>query len=361
MIAASPLPASQQEGKSASIWRKIVFGARAPSDSGTWIGNVNGVHLTWRNGLDEAEAAEVLTLLAETEAADGVAPAGEHVILRLKAHRGVIEQIEPVQADVGGSEHFIVRDRGGQLIGYAHLDTEHEKAAGGPLVAELAVHPDHRRQGRGTRLVRALLERAELTPDPDIDTGRLRIWSHGEHPGAVRLAEKFGLVRSRELWRMGRDLAGLDLTEVTLPENVTIRAFRPGVDEPEVVRVNHRAFSWHPEQGAMTVAELKTKEHEEWFSAAGFLLAIDSGDRLIGFHWTKIHPSGIGEVYVLGVDPATQGSGLGRSLTVAGLRHLSEAGCQQVMLYVEADNAPAVKIYQRLGFERWDTDTQYGR
>lgn len=319
------------------------------------------MHLTWRNGLDEAEASEVMTLLAETEASDGVAPAGEHVLMRLKAHLGVVEQIEPVQADVGGSEHFIVRDPGGKLAGYAHLDTEHEKSAGGPLVAELAVHPGHRRNGIGTRLVEALLDRAELSPEPGTDTGLLRIWSHGEHPGALRLAERFGLVRARELWRMGRDVAGAELPEADPPEDVTIRAFRPGADEADVVRVNHRAFAWHPEQGGMTEADLRVKEREDWFDPAGFLLAVDAHDRLLGFHWTKVHPDGVGEVYVLGVDPATQGSGLGRSLTVAGLRYLRDAGCRQVMLYVEADNTPAVKVYERLGFQRWDVDVQFGR
>ncbi|QUH05424.1 mycothiol synthase [Saccharopolyspora erythraea] len=320
------------------------------------------MQLTWRNGLDEAEAAEVMALLQETEQADGVAPVGEHVILRLKAHLDVVHQIEPVQADVPGSEHFIVRDSGGELAGYAHVDTAEEKTAG-QLVAELAVHPRHRRRGAGARLVEALLDRADLPVEPspdDTDTARLRIWSHGEHPGALRLAERYGLVRARELWRMGRSLDA-ELAEAELPPDVTIRAFRTGVDEPAVVRVNHRAFSWHPEQGAMTEDDLRVKEREDWFDPAGFLLAVDSRDTLLGFHWTKIHPDGTGEVYVVGVDPDTQGNGLGRSLTVAGLRHLQAKGCGQVMLYVEADNTAAVKVYQRLEFERWDTDVQFGR
>ncbi|MER6991911.1 mycothiol synthase [Saccharopolyspora hirsuta] len=315
--------------------------------------------MTWRNGLDSREAAEVMGLLEKTEEADGVAPVGEHVILRLKAHRDVIHQIEPVQADVR-SEHFVLRDAGSSLIGYAHLDTEHEKTSG-QLVAELAVHPDHRRKGAGARLVEALLDRAELSLEPAPDTARLRIWSHGEHPGAVRLAERYGFSRPRELWRMGRDLAEPELPEVELREGVHLRTFRPDRDEAAVVAVNHRAFSWHPEQGGMTEQDLRMKEREDWFDPAGFFLAVDDRDELLGFHWTKVHPDGTGEVYVVGVDPDAQGGGLGRSLTVAGLRHLSDTGCRQVMLYVEADNAPAVKVYQRLGFAKWDVDVQFGR
>ncbi|MFD0918304.1 mycothiol synthase [Saccharopolyspora rosea] len=317
------------------------------------------VQLTWRNGLDGKEAAEVMNLLAVAERADGVAPCGEHVVMRLKAHRDVVHQIEPVQADVR-SEHFVVRDSDGALVGYAHVDTEHESSAG-QLVAELAVHPEHRRRGVGARLVEALLDRADLAAEPAESTGRLLVWSHGEHPGALRLAERYGFARPRELWRMGMAVADRELPEVELPAGVRIRPFRPGADERAVVRVNHRAFSWHPEQGGMTEEDLRAKEGEDWFDAAGFLLAVDADDRLLGFHWTKVHPDGTGEVYVVGVDPDTQGNGLGRSLTVAGLRHLRDTGCRQVMLYVEADNVPATTVYQRLGFERWDTDVQFAR
>ena len=175
------------------------------------------------------------------------------------------------------------------------------------------------------------------------------------------MAERFGFGRPRELRRMGLELAEAELPDVELPPGVTIRAFRPGKDEADVVRVNHRAFSWHPEQGDMTEADLVEKQREDWFDPAGFLLAVDSGDEVLGFHWTKVHPDGTGEVYVVGVDPDTRGNGLGRSLTVAGLQYLRNTGRSRVMLYVEADNAPAIAIYQRLGFRKWDTDVQFGR
>ena len=87
-----------------------------------------------------------------------------------------------MQADVR-SEHFLIRDEDGTLVGYAHLDTEQERDAG-LLVAELAVRPEHRGKGAGTQLVEALLDRADLPAEPAPDTGRLRIWAHGEHPAA---------------------------------------------------------------------------------------------------------------------------------------------------------------------------------
>nr|MCH9796210.1 GNAT family N-acetyltransferase [Actinomycetes bacterium] len=67
----------------------------------------------------------------------------------------------------------------------------------------------------------------------------------------------------------------------------------------------------------------------------------------------------IGEVYVLAVAPPWRGSGLGRALTLAGLHHLRRRGLDQVMLYVDASNLPAIRLYEGLGFVRWDTDIMY--
>ena len=93
-------------------------------------------------------------------------------------------------------------------------------------------------------------------------------------------------------------------------------------------------------------------------------MAIDErSGKLLGFHWTKVHSEDLGEVYVVGVDPAAQGRGVGATLTLAGLHHLaerlSESEQATVMLYVEADNSAAVKTYQRLGFDVFSVDAAY--
>ena len=308
--------------------------------------------LSWRAGLDDGEIDAVRALADAAAAADGVAPLGEHVLTHLGR---------------GGREaaHLLAHD-GTTLTGVAHLDLApadqadpaDDSADPADGSAELVVHPEHRRVGLGTALVRELLARQPAG-------GTLRIWAHGDLPGAAAVAARLGLRRVRELRQLRLALSAAP--EVPpLPAGVRIRAFRVGADEPEFLRVNNAAFAWHPEQGGWPPAEIARREREPWFDPDGFLLAVDPDDRLLGFHWTKVHPASedtppLGEVYVLGVDPEARGLRLGRTLTLAGLRHLYERGLRTVLLYVEADNEPAVRLYEGLGFSRWHTDVMYAR
>ncbi len=148
---------------------------------------------------------------------------------------------------------------------------------------------------------------------------------------------------------------GEPLPELVVPPGVAVRGYRPA-DADEVLRVNAAAFAHHPEQGSMDAANLAERMAEPWFDPAGLLLAVD-GDRVLGFHWTKQHSADLGEVYVVGIDPATQGRGLGKVLTLAGLHHLADLDIGEVLLYVESDNDPAIAVYSRLGFAHTGADT----
>ncbi|MER6851519.1 mycothiol synthase [Streptomyces flaveolus] len=235
----------------------------------------------------------------------------------------------------------------GELVGYAQLeDTDPVE----PPAAELVVHPSYRGQGHGRALGSALLAASGK---------RLRIWAHGGHSAARHLAQVLGLTLFRELRQMRRPLAGLDLPDPRLPEGVSVRTFVPGQDDAAWLAVNAAAFAHHPEQGSLTQRDLDDRKAEAWFDPAGFFLA-ERGGELIGFHWTKVHAEErLGEVYVLGIRPDTQGGGLGKALTTIGLRHLAEQGLPTAMLYVDADNKAAVSVYERLGFVTHETDLMY--
>jgi len=293
--------------------------------------------------LPEPAAAQVLALVSVATGEDSVGPLSEHTLLQLR---------------YGGEPQArnLLLTRHGELAGYAHLDPA--GPAEGPS-GELVIHPAHRRHGLGLALTRAVL--AEAGPRP------LRLWAHGDLPGAGALAVRAGFERVRALWTMRRSLRA-PLERPRFPDGITVRTFSAGQDETAWTDLNRRAFAHHPEQGGWTLADLAVREREPWFDPGGFFLAERSG-RLAGFHWTKIHdaePGGtapgheaIGEVYVVGVDPAERGSGLGRALTLEGLRYLRSRGLPDVMLYVDESNRPAIRLYESLGFSHRATDIMY--
>ncbi|MER5294098.1 mycothiol synthase, partial [Streptomyces pharetrae] len=188
---------------------------------------------------------------------------------------------------------------------------------------------------------------------------RLRVWAHGGHSAARHLAQVLGLTLFRELRQMRRPLTGPELPEPVLPAGVSVRAFEPGRDDAAWLAVNAAAFAHHPEQGSLTQRDLDDRKAEPWFDPAGFFLAERDGE-LVGFHWTKVHAEErLGEVYVVGVAPGAQGGGLGKALTLIGLRHLAGQGLPAAMLYVDADNKAAVAVYEGLGFTTYETDLMY--
>jgi mycothiol synthase len=266
--------------------------------------------------LDAAQRAEVHALAAAVEARDRQPPLSDQALTQLGS---------PTVA------HHLVR-AGSRLVGYAQVD-------GGS--AELAVaEPD---------ALDDLLDAA-------IAPGTL-VWSHGAGSALAPVLARRGFVQTRMLRQLGRPLAARP-TVRDLPADVTVGPFVVGRDEDDWLRVNSAAFAGHPEQGGWTRADIDSREAEPWFDPDGFLLARRSG-RLVGFHWTKIHSDGAGEVYVIGVDPSAQGLGLGPALLDRGLAYLHDRGCADVLLYVEDDNAVAMRLYERSGFSRRDVDVQW--
>jgi mycothiol synthase len=298
--------------------------------------------ITARGRLTEAEARDVLGLVRAAAEEDGVGPLSEHVMLHLR-----------YGGDSRARNLLLVSN--GDVAGYAHLDpTDPVEGPSG----ELVIHPAYRGQGLGLLLTRALVAEAGERP--------LRLWAHGDLPAAARLAAAAGFERVRALWQMRRSLQS-QLDRPQIADGITIRTFVTGQDEDAWTDLNSRAFARHPEQGAWTREDLDLREREPWFDPDGFFLA-ERDSKLVGFHWTKIHGSGdaergdhepIGEVYVVGVDPNERGSGLGRALTLVGLRYLRARGLFQVMLYVDASNTPAIRLYESLGFTNTGTDVMF--
>jgi mycothiol synthase len=316
------------------------------------------LELTPTSSLPPHQSADVLALAVRASAHDGVKPFSEQTVLDI---RRLPDEVPVEERDQ--QRHLLCLDQPGeinaQLLGYAHVEP------GEPPSVEIVVAPDHRRQGIGSSLARQLLRQ---WPDA-------RFWAHGDLPAARAMSASLDLVPVRELWQMSRPLTGewSEVPEVHLPEGFAVRPFQVGADEQAWLEVNARAFAGHAEQGRMTQSDLQDRIREPWFDPSGFLLVEDRREvtdgghpRLAAFHWTKVEPAEpghsrptSGEVYVVGVDPAYQGTGLGKAATALGLRHLKACGLDTATLYTDGDNAAAVATYHRLGFERSAVDVMY--
>ncbi|MCX6418171.1 MAG: mycothiol synthase [Actinobacteria bacterium] len=289
--------------------------------------------LTIARRLAGEEVPAVNALIQKVTDADGVRPLSEHVMLHLR---------------YGGDSDVIQAmawTKSGQLVGYAHLDVT-DSVEGSSV--EMCVDPQARGLGIATALV------------------------------AMALATNMGFTRMRSLVQMPRSLVA-PLPEPELPSNIAVRTFVPGQDEAQWLTVNKAAFANHPEQGAWDLTALTTRMNESWFDPEGFFVALNDANRMVGFHWTKVHGGlishehngeaqhahhshghdPIGEIYVIGVLPNIARHGLGRALALIGLRYLRSLGLPEAMLYVEADNHSAHKLYESLGFTHWDTDVMF--
>ena len=282
---------------------------------------------------DIAAVSELLAVAAE---ADGHRPVDEHQWLDLVEGRR--QGFAGLVAWEPGHDH---------PVGFAQLTRGEASWA-----LEFVVDPHHRRQGSsiGQDLVEAALGVIRQEGG-----GHVHLWvpkPSGDHDD---IAARNGLQRGRELYQMRRALP------VDKAFELDTRPFVVGQDEEAWLEVNNRAFAWHPEQGGWEVATIKQREVEPWFDPDGFLLHERDG-RLAGFCWTKVHADQdppVGEIYVVAVDPDFRGQGLGRALVLAGLDHLARRGLGSAMLYVDSSNAPAVRLYEELGFTVDHVDRAY--
>lgn len=285
--------------------------------------------VTLLTALDDGDRRPIVTLLDRAAGADGHYSLSDESWIQFLS-----PEPERFAAVVG------VETAHDHLVGYAQVS----RADADSWTLHTVLDPHHR--FGAVNDVCALIE-----PSLDfVDShggGRVQYWV--SHPSTAHdeLAARYGFHRGRDLLQMRIDLPLQEQTDLVT------RPFVVGCDEQQWVEVNNRAFAWHPEQGGWTVDALTRREGESWFDPEGFLL-LEQDNTMIGFCWTKVHadPVPMGEIYVVAVDPAFGGQGFGRKLTVAGLASLANRGSTLGMLYVDADNAPAVGLYEKLGFRR---------
>ena len=298
-------------------------------------------------GLDAGQRADLAALVGRAGVAEG------HPALPEPQRLALAGLLHPPE----GTRVISARDDDGELLGCAVVTPDHDGSATLHVVLDPFRHDGP--QTFSTLVVRAL--RRDVSGSAPV-----HLWVMQAGEAADQRAARLGFVPERDLLQM-RVALPLDPEVRRRTRPLATRPFVRGEDEEAWLRSNNRAFAGHPEQGGWTREQLEERLSAAWVDLEGFLVADDpAGDGLLGSCWTKVHrdPEGepvLGEIYVIGVDPAHHGQGWGRSLTVAGLEWLARRGVPVGMLYTDADNVAALSLYLSLGFSVDHVDRSYYR
>jgi len=269
------------------------------------------------------DLAALEALFAACTLADGHRPIGEHKYLSLIS-------------DEVGPEHSFVGESNGAVVSYLHLS---ENRLSNGWTFESAVHPSYRTEEHLVELAKTAIEEATARGGAS-----LRTWVfNATWPSSLAV---LGFEPERELRQLR---TRLPRDSPSYPPGLTLTDFREGQDEAAWLDVNNQAFHGHPENGSWDHEILRDRMAQPWWDPASVVMAWQQ-ETLAGFCWTKDHGDGIGEIYIIAVHPSAQRMGLGRALTLDGLARLATRGCETGMLYVDAANDPALRMYESLGF-----------
>lgn len=110
---------------------------------------------------------------------------------------------------------------------------------------------------------------------------------------------------------------------------------------PQVADLEHRSFStpWSEK----SIREELQNEWALWYVAL-------EGDRFLGYIGIQYGLDG-GDIMTIATEPEYRGNGIGKALILHVLEILKEKHLQYLTLEVRPSNAPALALYQRLGFQ----------
>ncbi len=221
------------------------------------------------------------------------------------------------------------------------------------------VHPDHRRRGFGTFLLKwSIAEGSRLLATCPPDRPHvLQLTTEMLTEDAARLFERHGFTQQFAEDVMRRDLAD-PLSDVLLPPGIRFATWAPALAD-QFFSVYQAAFrervvpgypAWSQEKW---LAWLETDDDD--FRPELSLLATHD-DLPVGFivcadRW----------IVQMGVLPERRGRGIGSALVSEVLKRFRAAGGDHVLLDVNVNNPSAARVYTRLGFERVGRRARYIR
>jgi len=312
------------------------------------------VTLTWRAiaGSDLAAWAELLA------AAEAVDRSSEHY-----SADDLTEAIADPSLDVAADT--IAAFDGERMVAYGVVRAKTVPADGVHLMdgvyqvhPEGCVHPDFRRRGIGTELIRRSVARGarlHVLRAPRL-TAELMMYVNDRNPGVRALTEAMGMRPVRSWHEMERDLTDLG-DPAPVPRGLRLAAWEPAVDEQLRVAANETfAGNWGSfERGSANWRHWVSGSRA--FRPAVSLLLWD-GDQIASYQLvyefeadtaaTGVREAWIGQV---GTRPPWRGRGVASALLTHVLAACRAHGYQRAALSVDTGNSTGASgIYERAGF-----------
>jgi mycothiol synthase len=254
----------------------------------------------------------------------------------------------------------------GTVVAYGEGGWEQDNDGGRNYEMWGQVHPDWRRRGLGTALLRWVEERQAAlaaTHPAGIDK-RIQSWASESEAGRVALLEKHGYSIVRYDYEMERPTLD-DIPDLRLPDGIELR---PAREEHlrRIWEVEVEVFRDHWGSVDDSEASFERKRTDPRRDMSLWVVAWQ-GDEIVGQVLNRIDREANAElglrrgwVSSVGVRRAWRRQGIARALVAQSLRVLRDAGMASAGLGVDAENANgAVGVYESVGFGVVRTERVY--
>jgi mycothiol synthase len=216
-------------------------------------------------------------------------------------------------------------------------------------IVEGTVHPDYRRTGLGRKLLDNAVEHSRA-----LKADLVHVSASPDDAHLVRLLESSGFTERNRQWQMR--LLVDDLVPGKPASGYEVRQLAEG-EANVFARIQNLAFTGSWGFAPNTPQELDYRLH---MTGAGYhdVLLLTVEGQPAAYCWTRMQRVGDerrGIIWMIGADSALRGKGLGRAMLLEGLSLMLTRGATAFELTVYADNTPAVKLYESVGFT-WKHD-----